>query len=287
VLVTGLSGSGKTTAMHALEDTGFYCVDNLPVELLGDFIALAAREGLTRVALVVDAREGGFLAGAEAEIEKLRAKGRAIEILFLDARPEALLRRFSETRRRHPMAGEVRGGGTEDALAAERTRMESLRVLADAVVDTTELTPHRLRLAIMRRYGGPEGHPHAPPRMVITVVSFGYRHGLPQGADVVMDVRFLPNPHFVPGLRDQDGLDPEVARWVVEGPGEGRAFLDRFGALLDDIVPRYAEEGKAFLTLAIGCTGGRHRSVALAEALGERLRAQGWDPMIVHRDRER
>jgi len=283
VLVTGLSGSGKTTAMHALEDSGYYCVDNLPVELLGDFIAIAAREGLARVALVVDAREGGFLAGAGSEIRRLREAGRSIEVLFLDAEPQTLLRRFSETRRRHPMAAEVTGGGTEAALAAERTRMEPLRAVADAVLDTTDLTTHRLRQTIMRRYGVPG----AMPRMAVNLVSFGYKHGLPPGADVVMDVRFLPNPYFVPAMRDRDGLDPDVAAWVVDGPGEGRAFLDRFGGLLADMIPRYEEEGKAFLTIALGCTGGRHRSVALAEALGAALRTHGWDPAVHHRDRER
>ncbi len=278
VILTGVSGSGKSTALRALEDAGWYCVDNLPVVLLDRLVELSeqAGGGVPRLALVVDARDTRFLPEAPRAIEFLRRRGVRVDVLFLDASDESLVRRYSETRRRHPLAGEA--GSVPEGIAAERRALQPLKDVAGEVADTTRLNAHELKQLIFSRFvEGGSG------RMGVTVVSFGFRNGLPAHADLVLDVRFLPNPYFVPELRPHAGTDPRVRDFVLGQPDAG-AFLDRladFGAFL---LPRYRAEGKSHLTLAIGCTGGRHRSVAIAEELARRFREAGTPSRVWHRD---
>jgi UPF0042 nucleotide-binding protein len=278
VILTGVSGSGKSTALRALEDAGWYCVDNLPVVLLDKLVALGAQAGgqIQRLALVVDARDPRFLPEAPRIIEEVRRSGTRVDVLFLDASDESLLRRYSETRRRHPMAGE--GGSVPEGIAAERRALAPLQAVAGEVVDTTAMNVHQLKRFIGSRFleGGAE-------RLGVTVVSFGFRNGVPAHADLVLDVRFLPNPFFVPELKPFPGTEAKVRDFVLGQP-DAQTFLDKladFGAFL---LPRYAAEGKSYLTLAIGCTGGRHRSVAIAEELAHRLREGGTEVRVWHRD---
>lgn len=279
VILTGLSGSGKSTALRALEDAGFYCVDNLPVVLLEKMIGLKADgDGVARIAAVVDAREARFLGDAHRVLAELREKA-DVEVIFFDAGDDVLVRRYSETRRRHPLAGE--GGTVPDGIAAERRVLAGLRDVADEVVDTTGWNVHELKRFVQRRFvAGERG------QLSVTVVSFGFRGGLPNNADLVFDVRFLPNPYFVPELKPHPGTDPRVAGFVLGKP-EAREFLDRIHDLLGFLLPRYREEGKSYLTVAIGCTGGKHRSVALAAALAERLEKDGQPVRLWHRDVEK
>jgi UPF0042 nucleotide-binding protein len=278
VILTGVSGSGKTTALRALEDAGFYCIDNLPVVFLEKLVELSGHTAgeVSRLALVVDAREQRFLAEAPQVIQEVRRKGSDVQVLFLDASDESLVRRYSETRRRHPLAGE--GGTVPDGIAAERRALADLEALADEVIDTTSLNVHELKRLVTRRFAAGEG-----ARLGVTVVSFGFRFGIPAHADMVLDVRFLPNPFFIPELKSHPGTDPRVAGFVLGQP-DAKAFLDRLGDLLAFLLPRYRSEGKSYLTLAIGCTGGKHRSVALAAALAERLEAAGQPVRLWHRD---
>jgi UPF0042 nucleotide-binding protein len=281
VILTGVSGSGKTTALRALEDAGFYCVDNLPAVLLDRLLDLSGHTAgeVSRIAAVVDARDTRFLGEAPRVIGELRARGVELTVLFLDCDDEALVRRYSETRRRHPMAGE--GGTVQDGIAAERRALEGLRSLADEVVDSTALNVHDLKRLVARRFSSGEG-----ARLGVTVVSFGFRYGLPTHADLVLDVRFLPNPYFVPALRSHVGTEPDVRDYVL-GQADAQAFLERlvdFGAFL---LPRYRAEGKSYLTIAIGCTGGKHRSVAIAGELARRLEVAGQAVRLWHRDIEK
>ena len=278
VILTGLSGSGKTTALRALEDAGFYCVDNLPVVFLEKLLELSGHTAgeVSRIALVVDAREGRFLADAPRIIQELRQKGVDVEVLFFDATDESLVRRYSETRRRHPLAGD--GGSVPDGIATERRALAGLKAIADEVVDTTTLNVHELKRLVTRGFAGAEG-----ARLGVTVVSFGFRFGIPTHADLVLDVRFLPNPFFIPDLKPLPGTDPRVAGFVLGQP-DARAFLDRLVELLGFLLPRYRSEGKTYLTIAIGCTGGKHRSVALSSSLAERLEAGGQPVRLWHRD---
>jgi len=278
VILTGLSGSGKTTALRALEDAGFYCVDNLPVVFLEKLLELSGHTAgeVSRIALVVDAREGRFLADAPRIIQELRQKGVDVEVLFFDATDESLVRRYSETRRRHPLAGD--GGSVPDGIATERRALAGLKAIADEVVDTTTLNVHELKRLVTRGFAGAEG-----ARLGVTVVSFGFRFGIPTHADLVLDVRFLPNPFFIPDLKPLPGTDPRVAGFVLGQP-DARAFLDRLVDLLGFLLPRYRSEGKTYLTIAIGCTGGKHRSVALSSSLAERLEAGGQPVRLWHRD---
>jgi len=281
VILTGVSGSGKTTALRALEDAGFYCVDNLPAVLLGKLLDLSGHTAgeVSRIAAVVDARDTRFLGEAPRVIGELRERGVDLTVLFLDCDDEALVRRYSETRRRHPMAGE--GGTVLDGISAERRALEGLRGLADEVVDSTALNVHDLKRLVARRFSSGEG-----ARLGVTVVSFGFRYGIPTHADLVLDVRFLPNPYFVPALRSQVGTEPAVRDFVLGQP-DAQAFLDRlvdFGAFL---LPRYRAEGKSYLTIAIGCTGGKHRSVAIAGELARRLEVAGQSVRLWHRDIEK
>lgn len=278
VILTGVSGSGKSTALRALEDAGFYCVDNLPVVFLEKLLELSGHTAgeVSRIALVVDAREGRFLAEAPRVIQELRAQDADVEVLFLDASDESLVRRYSETRRRHPMAGE--GGTVPDGIAAERGALAELKAIADEVIDTTTLNVHELKRLVSRRFVAGEG-----TKLGVTVVSFGYRFGIPTHADLVLDVRFLPNPFFVPELKPHPGTDPRVASFVL-GQADAKAFLDRFAELCGFLLPRYRAEGKSYLTIALGCTGGKHRSVAVAGALAERLERAGQPVRLWHRD---
>ena len=281
VILTGMSGSGKSTALRALEDAGFYCVDNLPIIFVEKLLELSGHTAgeVSRIALGVDAREGRFLSEAPRVIRELREKGAEVEVVYLDCADEALIRRYSETRRRHPLAGE--GGTVSDGIAAERAALADLKALADEVVDTTTLNVHELKRLVSRRFAGGEG-----AKLGLTVVSFGFRFGIPSHADLVLDVRFLPNPYFVPELRPFPGTDPRVAGFVLGQP-DAKAFLERLVDLLGFLLPRYRSEGKSYLTIAIGCTGGKHRSVALAAALSERLAGAGQPVRLWHRDMEK
>jgi UPF0042 nucleotide-binding protein len=280
VILTGVSGSGKSTALRALEDAGFYCVDNLPIIIVEKLLELSGHTAgeVSRIALGVDAREGRFLSEAPRVIQELREKGADVKVLFLDSSDETLVRRYSETRRRHPLAGE---GTVEDGIAAERRALAALKALADEVIDTTTLNVHELKRLVARRFVGSEG-----TKLGVTVVSFGFRFGIPTHADLVLDVRFLPNPFFIPELKPLPGTDPRVSGFVLAQP-DARAFLDRITDLLGFLLPRYRSEGKSYLTIGIGCTGGKHRSVALAAALAERLSAGGQPVRLWHRDVEK
>ncbi len=278
VILSGVSGSGKSTALRALEDAGFYCVDNLPIVFLEKLLELSGHTAgeVSRIALGVDAREGRFLADAPRVIQEVRQKGTEVQVLFLDASDDALVRRYSETRRRHPLAGE--GGTVLDGIATERQALGELKAVADEVIDTTTLNVHELKRLVSRRFVSGGG-----TRLGVTLVSFGFRYGLPTHADLVLDVRFLPNPYFVTELKPLPGTDPRVSGFVL-GQADARAFLERASDLLGFLLPRYRAEGKSYLTIGIGCTGGRHRSVAVAAALAERLEAAGQPVRLWHRD---
>ncbi|HET6411759.1 MAG TPA: RNase adapter RapZ, partial [Anaeromyxobacter sp.] len=242
VILTGVSGSGKSTALRALEDAGFYCVDNLPIIIVEKLLELSGHTAgeVSRIALGVDAREGRFLADAPRVIRELREKGSEVEVLFLDSSDETLIRRYSETRRRHPLAGE---GTVAEGIAAERRALSDLKALADEVIDTTTLNVHELKRLVTRRFGGGEN-----TRLGVTLVSFGFRFGIPTHADLVMDVRFLPNPYFIPELKPFPGTDPRVAEFVLSQP-DAKAFLERLSELLAFLLPRYRAEGKSYLTI--------------------------------------
>ena len=281
VVITGLSGAGKSYAIKSFEDMGFFCVDNLPTTLIPTFADLIARSGQTirRVALGVDVREGEYLPHLLEAIRELRARGHAVEVLFLEASEEFLVRRYHETRRRHPLAGE---GNVLEGIRAERKAMSNLREIADRIVDTSRLTVHELKERLVELYVSPK----ARVGLMTSLVSFGFKHGVPFDADLVFDVRFLPNPHFVPALRALDGRDPQVREFIMKDT-ESQALLEHLKEFLKFLLPRYEREGKAYLTVALGCTGGRHRSVTLAEELKRFLDELGYAPSVVHRDLER
>ena len=276
VILTGLSGSGKSTVLKTFEDLGFYCVDNLPVELIPTFSELHMQGGgeIQRAALLVDAREGEQIARLPDILRRLRREMPAT-LVFIEASEDALLRRFSETRRPHPLG---QGRTIREGLRHERTLMAQIRGLADVVIDTTKFNVHELRQFITRRFQESGQRP-----MMVALVSFGYRYGIPSDADLVFDVRFLPNPHFIPRLRKFSGRDPRVARYIRSFPQTGE-FLRRIEGLLVYLIPHYIHEGKSYLTIAFGCTGGRHRSVMLAEALHKSLHRRGSTTKVVHRD---
>jgi UPF0042 nucleotide-binding protein len=274
VIVTGLSGGGKSTALRALEDLDYFCADNLPLPLVEPCLALLEAGAKDKVALGIDARQGELLGSFRDVVRKLRERHQ-VEVLFLDADDDLLVRRYSETRRRHPLAGDDLRAG----IKREREVLRSLRENAEAFVDTTALNVHQLKGIIQERYGRAEGGLSA------TILSFGFKHGLPAEADVVIDVRFLPNPYFVEALSALSGNDETVSRFVLASP-EAREFMERTTDYLAYALPRYEREGKAYLTIAVGCTGGRHRSVAVANELARRL---GGDRKFTvrHRDLER
>jgi UPF0042 nucleotide-binding protein len=281
VILTGVSGSGKSTALRALEDAGFYCVDNLPIVFLEKLLELSAHTAgeVTRIALVVDAREGRFLDEAPRVIDEVRRTGTRVEVVFFDASDDALLRRYSETRRRHPLAGD--SGSVSEGIAAERKALEGLKASASEVIDSSSLNVHELKRLVHARFVGAEVE-----QMGVTLVSFGFRYGLPSHADVVLDVRFLPNPYFVPELRPHPGTDARVKEYVL-GQQDAKAFLARMVDLCTFLLPRYRIEGKSYLTIAVGCTGGRHRSVAIADALAHELQTAGTPVRLWHRDLEK
>lgn len=279
VILTGLSGSGKGSVLNTFEDLGFYCVDNLPVALIPVFSELydEGRGEIERAALLVDAREG-------EQIEKLPIFYRALAsnhpatLVFIEASDEVLMRRFSETRRPHPLG---HGLSVAEGIREERRRMAPIRRLADVIIDTSKFNVHELRQFIIDRFQKPGRRP-----LLVSVVSFGFRYGIPTDADLVFDVRFLPNPHFVPKLRALTGKDRRVARYIRSFPQTGQ-FLNKIGSLLGFLIPHYINEGKSYLTLALGCTGGRHRSVALAEVIRGDLQRKGFATKVVHRDLEK
>jgi RNase adapter protein RapZ len=276
VILTGLSGSGKSTVLHAFEDMGFYCVDNLPVELIPIFAELhAAGEGdLTRAALLVDAREGLQLEKLPGLLKHLK-KDHPITLVFIEATEDSLLRRYSETRRPHPLG---KNFSVRESLRHERALMEPIRKLADVSIDTTKFNVHELRHFITARFKNPDERP-----LMVSLVSFGFRYGVPTDADLIFDVRFLPNPHFVPKLRPFTGKDAKVRRYISSFPQTGE-FLRRIESLLTYLIPHYIREGKSYLTIAFGCTGGKHRSVMMSESLGKPLAKRGYSVKVIHRD---
>jgi RNase adapter protein RapZ len=281
VVITGLSGAGKSYAIKCFEDMGFFCVDNLPTTLIPTFADLVARSGqaITRVALGVDVREGEYLTHLLDTLAELRGRGHAVEVLFLEAGEEALVRRYRETRRRHPLAPE---GNVVDGIRAERKALSTMREVADRIIDTSALTVHQLKDLLIETYVAPDRR----TGLAISLVSFGFKHGVPFDADLVFDVRFLPNPHFVEGLRPLDGRDTRVREFILKHE-ESRELLRRLEDFLGFVLPAYQREGKAYLTVAVGCTGGRHRSVALVEELRGFLDRLGLAASVIHRDMDR
>ncbi|MGA8295663.1 MAG: RNase adapter RapZ [Acidimicrobiales bacterium] len=277
LIVGGMSGAGRSTAAATLEDLGWFVIDNLPGALIGKVAELGGQRGgeFDRFCFVVGRGGPESLSEIVPAIEELRASGARVRVLFLDASDEVLVRRFSGTRRRHPLEAE----GVPEAIKTERELLEPLRSVADAVIDTTETNVHELRARLVELYAGRT----AEGAMETSVVSFGFKNGLPLDADLVFDVRFLPNPHWVDRLRPHSGLEADVREYVLSSP-EAIEFLDRLESLLRFLLPYYAREGKSYLSIAIGCTGGRHRSVVLAEELVTRLRKDGYEPAVHHRD---
>lgn len=281
-LVTGLSGAGRSTAAKVLEDLGWFVVDNLPPELISTMVDLGARsareadDGVTRIAVVMDVRSRAFSGDLASVIRELDGRGTRPRVLFLEASDALLIRRFEQLRRSHPLQG---AGRLSDGIAAERVLLAPLRADADLVIDTTALSVHDLRATIESAFGN-----ESTAETRVTVLSFGYKYGLPMDADLVVDVRFLPNPHWIPELRPHTGLDPDVRDYVLAQESAGE-FLDRYHDLIRLISAGYRREGKRYLTLAVGCTGGKHRSVAISEELASRLAAQdGLSVRVEHRD---
>lgn len=282
VIITGLSGSGMSSATNAFEDLGYFCVDNLPLTMLPTFARLVQSSEddgpgrIERAALVINIREGEFLAEFDRELQRLRERGLRVFVLFLEASDEVLQRRFSETRRPHPAD---KGGGLLKAINDERAAMAHIRALADHITDTSEHTVHTLRRLLVERFSP---HDEGTP-MRVQVLSFGHKYGSPPELELLFDVRHLPNPFFVPELRDLSGNDRRVVQYLKSKP-EVEETLRRFGDLLDYLLPLYKREGKSYVTVGIGCTGGRHRSVMVANALARRLRRAGFNAQAIHRD---
>jgi RNase adapter protein RapZ len=281
VIITGLSGAGKSHAIKCFEDMGFFCVDNLPTTLIPTFAELVARsrQDVQRVALGVDVREGEYLSHFLEALHELKRRAHTVEVLFFEASDEALVRRYHESRRRHPLGTE---GNVLDAIRAERKAMAHMREIADRIVETSNITVHQLKAQLGELYVTPG----VRSGLTASLVSFGYKHGVPFDADLVFDVRFLPNPHFVDDLRPLDGRDSRVQEFVF-GHAEARELLDRLRDLLGFLLPFYQREGKAYLTIAVGCTGGRHRSVTFVEMLRQFFERLGYAPSVVHRDIDR
>jgi UPF0042 nucleotide-binding protein len=274
VLITGLSGAGRSGVADVLEDLGWFVVDNLPTALIGTIVELAAKPNsdIERLALVAGRQHAEVL----TKVGELRADGHDVRVVFLDASTPELVRRYDATRRRHPLADET--DGLVESIESERSMLEPVRAAADLVIDTSDLNVHQLKERIDHAFDTVSGS-----RLQVTVESFGFKHGLPLDADIVMDLRFLPNPHWEDDLRPLTGHDPKVRDYVLE-TAVGSAFIDRFDELLASLVPQYQAEGRTYLTVALGCTGGRHRSVAAAEELAARLRQRGVPVRTSHRD---
>ena len=276
VVVTGLSGSGKSYVNKCLEDMGYFCVDNLPLELLEPLLGQVTAK---RVGIILDVRNPDFAARFPEILARLRARVPGTRLLFLDASEESLIRRFSETRRPHPLAGKV---PLLEALRRERALLENVRAVADVVVDTSAMTVHELRAFMQKTFvGDPESG-----GMVVSATSFGYKFGTPHDVDLLFDVRFLANPHFVPELKGKTGMDPAVAAYIEKDP-ETAPFLERLTGFLDYLLPRFDREGKTYVSIGIGCTGGKHRSVYVAERLAGLLKERGYPVRVSHRDATR
>ena len=276
VIVTGISGAGKASALKAFEDLGFHCVDNLPLELLPDFAMLVSKSPeVERAAIVVDVREGTTLDRLPDILKSIRRLLHT-RVVFLDAQDAVLVRRYSETRRPHPLG---RSETVSRSIVEERQVLDPIRNVADTLIDTSNFNVHELRADILARFG----HEGETRRLLISCLSFGFKNGVPLDADMVFDVRFLPNPHFVPEFRKKTGLDPKVAAYVRGFP-QTNEFLDRVTKLMLYLLPHYIEEGKSYLTVAFGCTGGQHRSVMMAEEVGARLEKAGYQVKALHRD---
>ena len=278
VIITGLSGSGKSTALRALEDIGFFCVDNLPVILLPRFIAITTQSSpeVKQVAMVMDLRERSFVEKYQRIFERLKEKGYKIEVLFLEASEESLLRRFSETRRNHPLSAEV---SIVEGIQMEVEKLSSLRQMADKIIDTTTSNVHQLKDSIQRQFLPASSQ----KKMIVNVMSFGYRYGLPADADVVLDVRFLPNPHYVEDLKHNNGHSRDVEDYVLKN-AESKEFLKKTIDLMNFLIPLYEKEGKARLSIALGCTGGKHRSVVMANQFSSHFQAMKYLVYTSHRD---
>lgn len=279
VFVSGLSGSGKTTAMAALEDLGFYCADNLPVQLVAQFLDLCAKSTppIEKIALALDAREVQFLAELPATLRELRRLRAGVELLYLEADVRTLVNRYSETRRVHPLSP---AGSVEEGIDKERETLAEVASLADRVIDTSGFNVHELRNVIVSHISG------APRTIVVNLASFGFRHGPPRAMELMFDVRFLPNPYFDETLRAFSGQDPAVSRFVLDS-ARGSLFFQKLCEWLEFLLPLYDNEGKAYVNIGIGCTGGRHRSVAIVEALASYLRQRDREVNVLHRDVER
>lgn len=279
VIITGISGSGKSLALRIFEDLGYFCVDNIPPALVPQLAELCRKDsaGGGKIACVIDVRSGGLLDGLGPALDALEARDLRPRILFLDADDSTLVNRFKETRRRHPLHGDA--GGILGSLAAERERLQELKERADKVIDTSDYTPRSLAAALAEYFGADA----AAAGPIISILSFGFKHGLPLDADLVFDVRFLANPHYVRELRWHDGRDAGVIDYIRQDPLLD-PFLCRLFDLVDFTLPEYIREGKAYLTIAIGCTGGRHRSVFVAEELAGFLRSKSYHPVVHHRD---
>jgi RNase adapter protein RapZ len=274
VIISGLSGSGKTVALRAVEDLNFFCVDNLPVSLIGSLISRITEDtGIKNLAIGVDIREKEFLSDIDRALRGMRVKHR-VEILFLEAETEVLVRRFKETRRPHPLGGEL-----EDAIRKERGDLSGLRDNADRVIDTSSFSPHQLREMIFSLYGPQNGLKD----MTVTLISFGFKYGVPQNIDLLFDVRFLPNPNFVPELKHLNGTDKRVAAYVFQQP-ETKEFMIKIRQLLDFLIPLYIREGRSYLSIAVGCTGGNHRSPAIVGKMAAFIGKGNVDPRVIHRD---
>jgi UPF0042 nucleotide-binding protein len=277
VIITGMSGSGKASALKAFEDLGYYCVDNLPVDLIPRFAELALQSGeIPRTALVVDVREGSQLERLPAILKSIKGM-MPTRLIFLEASDASLLRRFSETRRPHPLGTDTT---VKASLTTERRHLRSLRAIADMVIDTSKFNVHELRSHLTDRF---KQHAGGHQSILVSCVSFGYRHGVPDDADLVFDVRFLPNPHFVPEFRPLTGRHPRVAKYIRSFP-QTQEFINRISDLLVYLLPHYIREGKSYLTISFGCTGGQHRSVMIAEEVGKRLRKAAYKVKVLHRD---
>lgn len=279
IVITGMSGAGRTEAMHTFEDIGYYCIDNLPPSLIMNLVSLAgvSTGAPRRLAVVCDLRAQGLFGDLTAELAKLREMGLSHKLLFLDATDDELLRRFKASRRRHPLC---EGGMTISAgIRKERALLAECRQMADCLIDTSDMTPAAMRTRLRAIFSGES----EVDGLRVSVRSFGFKHGSPADADILIDVRFLPNPFYEPSLRDKTGLDAAVRSFVMDKP-ETAAFLERWFGLLDSVVPGYVAEGKSYLSIAIGCTGGQHRSVVLAEATAAHLVESGLSTTVSHRD---
>lgn len=277
IIVTGLSGAGKTQAIRCLEDIGYFCVDNLPPKLVPKFIELLNQvEGnIERAAIVMDIRGGRFFSSVPETLDYLDSQGMDYEVLFLEASDESLVRRYKETRRRHPLTPQ---GRILEGILEERRRLEELRGRAGKIIDTSELSPHELREQMKGLYA-----PELQASLIVTIISFGYKYGIPLDADLVIDVRFLPNPYWRENLRPLTGKDGPVRDYVLTSPATA-SFLEQFTRLLNFLIPYYIQEGKSHLVIAIGCTGGQHRSVVLAEKVAEAIQGPGLRVNVSHRD---